>query len=439
MGRRAAYQPLGVWLNGRRVGTLTRAATGATTFQYDNDWLAWEHTMPVSLSMPLRESRYAGESVRAVFENLLPDNPALLGKVASRVGAHSTDAFDLLSVIGRDCVGALQFLVDDTQVGPVGEIDGIPVSDTQIAALLRSLGRAPLGMGESTDFRISIAGAQEKTALLWHENQWMKPLGTTATTHILKPQIGQISNGLDLSLSVENEHFCLCLMRELGFPVADTRIEQFEGEVVLIVKRFDRIHTREGRLLRRPQEDFCQALGVPPALKYNSEGGPGIGECLRLLQTSDEPTSDVDLFMKAQIAFWLIGATDGHAKNFSVFLSPGGRFRMTPLYDVISAEPSFVENKINRKAMKLAMAAGNKGHYRLDKILPRHFIQTARNNGISEARAGALMNDLADSWPSAYERACNAMPSGFQQQISDAIQTAANRRRKQIAGSIKVA
>jgi serine/threonine-protein kinase HipA len=189
-------------------------------------------------------------------------------------------------------------------------------------------------LGEDEDFRISIAGAQEKTALLRWKNCWHKPSGTTATTHILKPQIGRLPNGIDLSCSVENEFFCLKLTAALGLPSAEVEIADFGGQRVLVVERFDRRWARDGRLLRLPQEDCCQALSVPPSLKYEADGGPGIPAILNLLNGSDDPTADRHRVLKALVVFWLLGATDGHAKNFSIFLGPGGRFSATPLYDV---------------------------------------------------------------------------------------------------------
>jgi serine/threonine-protein kinase HipA len=201
--------------------------------------------------------------------------------------------------------------------------------------MLGDLRRAPLGLDESGEFRISLAGAQEKTALLHWEDKWQVPHGATATTHILKPEIGKVSNGVDLSQSIENEHLCMRL-RAAGRP----QIQEFGNTRALVVERFDRLWTRDGRLLRLPQEDCCQALSVPPTRKYEPDGGPGMRQIFDLLKASDEPEGDQRTFFKAQIVFWLLGATDGHAKNFSIFLLPGGRFRLTPLYDVMSAQPN---------------------------------------------------------------------------------------------------
>ncbi|QRM35536.1 type II toxin-antitoxin system HipA family toxin [Microvirga sp. VF16] len=421
MARRRKHVPLNVFLNSRFVGRLNREASGAIDFQYDSSWLEWEYAFPVSLSLPLREDRYVGAPVVAVFDNLLPDSDSIRRRVAERVGADGVDAYSLLTAVGRDCVGALQFLPDGQDPDPAGTIDGTPVDDDEIARLLNNLASAPLGLDPDQDFRISIAGAQEKTALLFWEGRWCKPHGTTATTHILKPQIGRIPNGIDLSDSIENEFICLRLTAELGIPSAKVAIGDFGGKRALVVQRFDRHWTRDSRLLRLPQEDCCQALSIPPTLKYQAEGGPGIRDILDLLKGSDEPEADQSTFLRAAIVFWLLGATDGHAKNFSIFLNPGGRFRLTPFYDVLSAQPSLDAGQIQRKQMKLAMSVGDKRHYRIDDIMPRHFLQTAEKAGVGAPVVQPILDDLQSAVPGAVERVVRSLPSGFPEHLVSSI------------------
>lgn len=277
MARRKAHAPLAVFLNNRLIGRLDKQPGGAVAFVYDEDWLAWEHTLPVSLSMPLREERYTGATVDAVFDNLLPDAEHIRRRVAERVGAEGSDAYSLLSAIGRDCVGALQFLPDGGDGDDRPDLKPTPLDDDQVAKLIAGLARAPLGVdaGEDADFRISVAGAQEKTALLRQDGRWFRPHGRTPTTHILKPQIGHIETAggtIDLSDSVENEFYCLTLLRLFGLDTANVEMAEFGGRKVLVVERFDRLRTADGRLIRLPQEDCCQALTVPPSRKYQSEG-----------------------------------------------------------------------------------------------------------------------------------------------------------------------
>ncbi|MCC5982679.1 MAG: HipA N-terminal domain-containing protein, partial [Oceanicaulis sp.] len=192
MGRRKTHAPLRVLINNRLIGRLEKEPSGAITFRYDESWLAFPRHFPVSLSLPARPEPYRGEPVIAVFDNLLPDNEHVRRLVATRIGAQGADAYSLLEKIGRDCVGALQFLPEDAEVDATAPVSGEAVSDAEIERILANLARAPLGMEPDQDFRISVAGAQEKTALLFHEGRWKRPLGTTPTTHILKPQIGEV-------------------------------------------------------------------------------------------------------------------------------------------------------------------------------------------------------------------------------------------------------
>ncbi|MGY2736951.1 type II toxin-antitoxin system HipA family toxin [Sphingomonas sp. UYP23] len=401
---------LAVHLNGRLLGWLSRAANAAIDFRYSPDWLAWEFAIPVSLSLPLSDQRYTGAPVLAVFDNLLPDNDNIRRRIAERIGADGTDAYSLLSIVGRDCVGALQFLEAGYEPKPLKVVEAEPVSDDEIAHILANLAAAPLGLELDDAFRISIAGAQEKTALLWWEDRWQKPIGTTPTTHIFKPQIGQLPNGIDLSNSVKNEHFCLTLLGELGLPVAPTRMATFGDRQVLIVERFDRQYGRTGRLLRRPQEDVCQALSIPPTRKYEDHGGPGVVAIMKLLTASDVPDQDRRNFMKTMIAFWLLGATDGHAKNFSIFLTPGGRFTATPLYDVLSVDPSLAAHQVNQKQVRLAMAIGDKRRYRISDIAPRHFLQSAVRANYDEREMMTIFGELRGQGEAALERAAATMP-----------------------------
>jgi serine/threonine-protein kinase HipA len=428
MARRPAHIPLNVFLNGRLVGVLRRESNGAIDFLYDRHWLAWESALPVSLSLPLREDRYIGAPVVNVFDNLLPDSDVIRRRVAERVGAGGTDAYSLLAALGHDCVGALQFLPDGIDPGPAGKIEGKPVTEAEVAAIIQNLAAAPLGMGEDEDFRISIAGAQEKTALLRRDGKWYKPLGSAATTHILKPQIGRLPNGVDLSNSVENEFLCLKLLSALGVPTAGAEIADFGGRRTLIVERFDRRWTSDNRLLRLPQEDFCQALSILPTRKYQSDNGPGMKDILQLLKGSDVPDDDLATFMRANIVFWLLGATDGHAKNFSIFLSSGGAFRMTPLYDVLSAQPSLDANQIQREQFKLAMSVGKSRHYATSEILPRHFIQTAEIAGVGTALVRSIFKDLAENAEQAIDATIDELPDGFPELMTNSIRAAMRHR-----------
>jgi len=440
MPRRPRHSPLRVLLNNRLVGYLRKAASGAIEFQYDAGWLDWEHALPVSLSLPLREDAYRGGEVGAVFDNLLPDSDALRRRVAEKVGAEGSDAYSLLGAIGRDCVGALQFLrADDSSGhngddrGAVGSADGEALDDPAIEKLLNGLARAPLGLDRDDEFRISVAGIQEKTALLRLGGRWLKPHGTTPTTHIFKPPIGRLADGIDLSHSVENEYYCLKLAAAFGLPVNDAEIQTFGETRALVIERFDRRWTGDGRLIRLPQEDFCQALSVPPTRKYQSEGGPNLVQLLKLLDGSDSPAEDHATILKAQILFWLIGATDGHAKNFSIFLSPGGGFRLTPLYDVLTAQPSLDAGQIERRQFRLAMSVGASRHYRMEEIVGRHFVQSGEAAGLPRTLIREALEMMADRAGEAVDRVEQSLPGDFPMQIHRSVKAGLEERLKRLA------
>ncbi len=444
MARRKTHTPLNVLINNRLVGRLEKETSGAIKFQYVKEWLEWEHSFAVSLSLALRKTAYRGEPVVAVFDNLLPDNPNIRRIVAERTGAGGTDAYSLLEQIGRDCVGAMQFLPDDVQADARMEVRGEPVTEEEIERILANLARAPLGIDPEHEFRISVAGAQDKTALLFHEGQWMRPLGTTPTTHILKPQIGKIPTAfglIDMAASVDNEHYCLKLLEAFGLPVNQTEIQTFGERRVLVVERFDRLWQDDGRLLRLPQEDFCQALGVPSTRKYQAtfeghQNGPSIIDITSLLQASDESTQDQAAFFTAQILFWLIGATDGHAKNFSIFLSPGGGFRLTPFYDVLSAQQAFDVNQIPRKSYRLAMSFGKSRKYKILEITGRHFVETGKEAGIGPTIIRQAITSVLEAAGEATDKALTQMPSDFSIHIHESVQRAIDSRLGQLEAAL---
>jgi serine/threonine-protein kinase HipA len=436
--RKKTHLPLDVLINGRLVGRLEKAANGATSFQYAEEWLSWDYRFAVSLSLPLTPLAYRGAEVAAVFDNLLPDRDAVRRRVAERMGASGTDFYGLLEAIGRDCVGAMQFLPEGREAS-TPEAHGEPVSDAEIEGMLADLAQAPLGVDREQEFRISVAGAQEKTALLRIDRQWFRPIGTTPTTHILKPQLGQIptSDGMiDMSDSVDNEHYCMRLMQAFGLPVAHTEIAIFGTRRVLVVERFDRHRRDSGQILRLPQEDCCQALGIPPTRKYQSDGGPSMRDILGLLKGADDPQADQIAFLKSQILFWLIGATDGHAKNFSIFLKPGGRFSLTPFYDVLSAQPAANEGQIAQNKFRLAMSAGKNRHYRMSEVMGRHFVQTGKAAGLGASAMREAINDLLDRAPDAVAEARAVMPEGFAEFVHESVAAAIERRLPQLAGAL---
>ncbi len=417
-------QTLTVAMNGEVVGTLYRDNRGAMSFQYAPEWVLEPGSRAISLSLPLGHSRLKGSEVFNFFSNLLPDSEAIIARMQARFRVDTTHPFDLLASVGRDCVGAIQLSSPDAEIPTVMETLAEPLDEAQIEQLLEGYQEAPLGMAEDADFRISIAGAQEKTALLWYQDCWQRPLGSTPTSHIFKLPIGRIvQNNIDLSESCENEWLCLRIAKAFGFEVANADLATFGNKKVLVVQRFDRRWSRSGEwLLRLPQEDFCQALGISPALKYESHGGPGIADAMKLLLGSRLAAKDREQFFKSQILFWMLAAIDGHGKNFSIFIEPASSFRMTPLYDVMSAFPIFKSGGIAAQKAKMGMALqGKNRQYHFVKIQPRHFISTAVHVGFSQDAAAQLMLDMATKTAAVVATVAAELPAGFPEHISNAI------------------
>lgn len=416
-------------MNGVRVGTWSLPARGPQEFSYDEAWLRSSQFRPLSLSLPagLGATSLKGSAVESWFDNLLPDSDAIRRRAQTRFQAAGIGAFDLLAAIGRDCAGAVQLLPPDQEPSGIDRIEARPLSDQEIGQRLRGMTAAPApgfpgAIGD--DLRLSVAGAQEKTAFLFHNGQWCLPLGSTPTTHLFKLPMGIIGEGqIDFTTSVENEWLCSRILQAFAMPVATTEIARFDGQCCLIVERFDRrLHPSGSHWLRLPTEDCCQATSTPTANKYESNGGPGMVAIAKLLAQSSERT-DLTTFFKAQVLFWMLRAIDGHAKNFSLFLNPGGRFQLTPLYDVLSAWP-VIERRPDQwpqQKLKMAMAwHGEKGRYTKPlEINARRMLLTAKRVGLGDAEV--ILGDLIAKTPAVVASVRARVPAGFPAGVADPV------------------
>jgi serine/threonine-protein kinase HipA len=425
-----------VWMNGARVGEWSTSRHGTAIFRYDEEWALSKRARALSLSLPITANlEVRGPHVEHYFDNLLPDNPAIRRRIRTRFKAASADAFDLLTAIGRDCVGAVQLLPPDEQ--PIGwdRIVTESLTDDDVETILRDVTAVtPLGRDEQEDFRISITGAQEKTALLNMAGKWYRPQHATPTTHILKLPLGIIGGFRgDFSDSVENEWLCSQFLHELELPTAHSAIGNFGEQRALIVTRFDRrwlgvdpaavekksFKPSEGIWIARlPQEDFCQATGRASTEKYEADGGPSIAECLTLLGNSEDPETYQTQFLLAQLTFWLLAATDGHGKNFSLFHGIGGAYGMTPLYDVLSAWPIIGpgKNQLAIQKAKLAMAIrGKTAHYRLTEITARHWQSLAESSGLRQI--WRQMQEMVVSAVPVFDRLETRLPAKFPERV----------------------
>lgn len=417
---------LAIFMNGLRIGALEDRGAGMG-FRYDPGYLARAGAIPLSTTLPLTEEEHEGDAVLHYFENLLPEMAGARERLETLVDAKSSRPFDLLAATGRDCVGAVQLLPDDDDAAPAIDEGATRLSEREVGDLLRSLRDRVLGMRPDEEFRISVAGAQDKTALLYRDGQWHKPRGATPTTHILKVPVGTLrghAGTVSLGDSVENEWLCLRLAGALGLHVAHAEIGSFAGAKALIVERFDRARTKSGGLLRLPQEDLCQALGVSPARKYQSDGGPGPSEILELLgRTARDPWRARRDVLRALAVFWILAAPDGHAKNMSVFLRAGGRVELTPFYDIVSVYPYLSRGELRPQKLKMAMAlrGTSRNHYRWNDIVPRYFVETARRAAFSSADMVAELRRLFDVLEPAIREVEAALPRDFPDSVATPI------------------
>ena len=391
---------LSVLINDTVIGSVTQNARGQFTFTYTDEWVENASAIPLSLSMPLTNARHTDNAIRPFMWGLLPDSEVTLAAWGRRFGVSPRNPFGLLSHIGEDLQGAIQ-MVPPERVDSLRKREGV----TRLSAKALADGFAELIRHPgATQFseqggQFSLAGAQPKKALYLVRGRWYEPRGRTPSTHILKPPIP------DLAGQVENEAFCLRLAPQLDLPAPHIWVEHFGDMPVVVIQRYDRIR-RDGKrilpidhsggeVLRIHQEDCCQALMMMPQTKYQNQGGPGINDIMNLLSGSAKPSEDRDRFMRAQAYNFIIGGSDAHAKNYGLLLSTRGRFRLAPLYDIISLLPYLT----NRREARLAMSIDR--NYRFDKIQPRHWERQARAAGYYPDRMLAHLRDIIARLPEA--------------------------------------
>ena len=441
-------------MNGQPVAVWATLRTGTPVLRYHEAWARSKEGRALSLSLPFTAGlEHRGAAVTNYFDNLLPDSAEIRRRLRRRFHARSGDAFDLVSAIGRDCVGAVQLMPPGADPDVWDRVDAEPLKDSDVARILASVtSEAALGQRDEADLRISIAGAQEKTALLRMAGRWYRPAGATPTTHILKLPLGLVGNmRADMTDSVENEWLCGQLMNALGITTAETEIATFGESKALVVTRFDRrwqgvaeggeqksrFKPPEGAWIARlPQEDFFQALGIAPDQKYESDGGPSVRDCLGVLANSERAGEDRATFALAQLAFWQLAATDGHAKNFSIQHRRGGRFHLAPLYDVLSAWPIIGRgpNQLPYQRARLAMAhRGQTGHIRLSEIHVRHWQKLAISCGSDVFdRMTAMVERVEDALTEVEGRLPEGFPASVWSRVADGMRRHAAQFRREI-------
>lgn len=372
---------LDVYLNDQLVGSLWQEQTGLA-FRYAEAYLQTPSPLPLSrhLPVPLKASEriFSDQESRAFFENLLPEGEVRT-QLARTLGISRGNTFALLEAIGGDCAGAVAVL-------PQGELparrgEGRPISAQELAAELEHLPAHPF-LADAEGVRLSLAGAQNKLPVCFDGRDFSIPTGSTPSTHIIKPPISGLEN------TVVNEAFCMNLAQRLGLKVPQAGVTEIAGRRFYLVERYDRQMTPYGATLRLHQEDFCQALGIPPEQKNEKEGGPGLKDCFELVRSwSSEPLPDAAAMLSWCIFNLLIGNADAHGKNIA-FLYAAGQVRLAPFYDLISAA---VSERVNNK---FAMRLGGEKDPRY--LLPHHLERFAAEAGIGLRAVKAELRSMVE-------------------------------------------
>lgn len=395
------------------VGRISRAGN-RLTFRYEDEWRNSPKAFPVSLSMPLVVSEHSHKAVDAFLWGLLPDNNQVLEQWGKRFHVSPRNAFKLISHVGEDCAGAVQFvaperidkLLESPDETTVTWLSGEDLGQ-RIRLLLENHGITRTGTDTG---QFSLAGAQPKTALYRDPatGRWGVPEGRTPTTHIIKPSAEHFDG------YAENEHFCLCLAREMGLRAAASTVIHADGQPVIVIDRYDRL-VRNGHFVRIHQEDFCQALAILPDLKYQNDGGPSAKAIAGVLKdSSSEVMTDLWRFAEALAFNWLIAGTDAHAKNYSLLLAARAQVRLAPLYDLASSLPYPAE--VNPHKAKLAMKIGSK--YKIKDVVGRHWSACARELGLPPAELLERIGTMASLIPDAATRVADSMEkSGIRHRV----------------------
>lgn len=374
---------LEVWLFAERVGTLA-LIDGRLNFRYNPDWILRSDAPALSHSLPLQTESFDDRQTRPFFAGLLPEGQ-LRRLIAKQFQVSSQNDFALLDHIGGECAGAVTLLEPGQPLSSSGyDHDPQWLSEKEIVEILDELPHRPMLAGKD-GLRLSLAGAQDKLPVVVDGHHIGLPRNGMPSSHILKPAIPNLED------TVTNEGFCLALAEAMQLKPAKSQIRSVMGRSFLLVERYDRLINPQGQRQRLHQEDFCQALGVVPEMKYQNEGGPDLEQCFNLVRRTTRPSAPQILRMLDFVIFnALIGNHDAHAKNFSL-LYAGKSAALAPLYDVLST--AVYPTLTPKMAMKIGSA------YKFSEVQARHWDRFLETVGLSRAQARKRILNLAKSLP----------------------------------------
>ena len=370
---------LKVYLNNNFTGILNKDNKGGFEFCYDKS-----AKRQLSLSLPLKETKYSNSECRGFFNGLLPESEGVRISIGKKYGINPKNDFSILKAIGYDCAGAVAFL-DDDKVNDLKEyydIKGNILSDDELENRIINLPEKPLLL--SSDKRLSLAGAQDKTAVILINNKIASVEDNTPTTHILKPAIKNYFE------TIENEYICLTSAKKMGLRVPNIQIGKANNTKYFLIERYDRIITNN-KIKRLHQEDFSQALNIPSAYKYQAEGGADFKQCFEILNKTTKPTVSIMRFIELMIFNYLIGNNDAHGKNFSLLYLENDEIEFAPVYDILCSLA--YDDISNKMAMKIG------GYYEHDYIQLRHFERLAKDCNINFTQLKKVIKKQCDILP----------------------------------------
>jgi serine/threonine-protein kinase HipA len=385
-------ESLAIWLYGRQVAIVESERKGRLRLSYTEETLTTYQggTPLLSLALPLLRARYPNGATRAFLDGLLPEGEPRRA-IAADLDLPASDVFGLIGALGRDCAGALVVQpAGDPPPAMSSTRNAEPLSDDDLGELVANLRSAPLGIDRGV--RLSLAGVQEKLLLTrMPDGAWGRPVEGVPSTHILKPEIERFAN------TVENEAFCMRLAKHLGLNVANVETVLVDRRPVLVVERYDRAVDLDGTVRRIHQEDFCQALGLPPDRKYEQDAGPTLARVAGVLHDVAEPTASAAL-LRAVTLNLAIGNCDAHAKNFSLLHTEAGALRFAPLYDLLSTRLYPLDETLAMYVDSIQKS---------DRVTAKRIVNEAVTWGMGRRAAEGIVSDLLDRLPVAISAAAD--------------------------------
>lgn len=378
-----------VYINDKFEGTLQADIQGGLTFEYDNNAKSM-----LSLSLPLGKHNFINAECHGFFNGLLPENDETKKRVAAKYNINPNNDFAMLRAIGYDCPGAVSFWEEQNPKGlrEYYDIKADPVSDEDLENFIKELPKKPLGTGVE-DLRLSLAGAQDKTAVVLIDCKIAFPDNITPTTHILKPAIKSLKE------TVENEYICMKTAEKCGIRVPNVEIRQAGRTKYFLIERFDRV-IKDRKIKRLHQEDFCQVSNIASAYKYEMDGGVSFKTCFDIIRKTSKPVTYINEFINLMIFNYLILNNDAHGKNFSVLHNEDGSMDLAPAYDLLCTRV------YSQLSYQMAMEIG--GYYDCEGITPVHFEKMAREVEISYAQLAKLIKERCEMIPEAMEEVVNS-------------------------------